>query len=123
LGASSDDRADPFEPAQTRFASRSLGDVPVDDYEANALLGQVIGLLDTGRRDKPAVTLAVLLEATGKVPRESKSARSSRLAVNGYVQSEVSQEKPARVNVDENQRRNCRCRLHKPNLGNMLIKR
>ena len=52
-----------------RFAPRSLGDVPVDDHKANGLLGQVIGRLDAGRRDKPDVPRAVFLEATGKVFR------------------------------------------------------
>ena len=69
LGAGRDDCPDPFEPALASFASRSLRYMSVDDHEANGLLGQIVGRLDAGRCDKPDVTLAVFLEATGEVPR------------------------------------------------------
>ena len=56
LGASGDYRPDPLEPALASFATRTLGYVPVDDYEANRLLRQIVGRLDAGCCYKPDVT-------------------------------------------------------------------
>ena len=69
LGASGDYRPDPLEPALASFATRTLGYVPVDDYEANCLLRQIVGRLDAGCCYEPDVTRAVFLEATGKICR------------------------------------------------------
>ena len=67
LGASGDGRPDPLEPAPPGFAPRALGYVPVDDHEANRLLGQVVGRLDAGCRDKPDVARAVFPKAASEI--------------------------------------------------------
>ena len=69
LSARGDYRPDPLEPALASFATRTLGYVAVDDYEANRLLRQIVGRLDARCCYEPDVTRAVFLEATGKIRR------------------------------------------------------
>src|SRR4051794_12095920 len=69
LGASGDRRPDPLEPAPSCFAPRALGDVSVDDHEANRSLGQVVGRLDAGSRDKPDVARTVFPKAASEIGR------------------------------------------------------
>ena len=69
LGASGDRRPDPLEPAPSSFAPRALGYVSVDDHEANRLLGQVVGRLEAGCRDKPDVACTVFPKATSEIGR------------------------------------------------------
>ncbi len=67
LDASGDHRPDAFAPAAAFFASRPLRDVPVNDDEANRLLRQVIGRVDTRRRDEAEVRFPVFAEPFGQV--------------------------------------------------------
>jgi hypothetical protein len=67
LRAGGDDRPDPFEPARTGFAPRSLSDTPVDHDETNRWLGQLVGRLEARRRDEAEGTGALFLEAPRQV--------------------------------------------------------
>ena len=67
LHAGGNHRPDPLAPALAGFATRALGDAPVDHHEADRLFGQVVGRLDAGCGDESEVGLAVSAKPVGQI--------------------------------------------------------
>ena len=63
LSAGGDQCPNPLAPTAAGLASRSLGDPPVDDHEANRLFRKIVGGVDPWGGDEAEVRLPVFVEA------------------------------------------------------------
>ena len=69
LGARCDGSPDALAPTLAGLASSSLGDSTINDYEAYGLFRQVVGRFDARCGDETEISIAVLAETLGQVPR------------------------------------------------------